>query len=586
MKSIGVFALEGSLASLALTQKRDDVIRRFYVWIITAALLVVGVVPAPAQERKNAQAKPRVVITADPELDDNNTLIRAILYSSDFKIEGLIYASSQFHWTGDGKGTTQYIPGREYTRMGLCPCTTWRFAPNERFIEDIIDAYAIAYPNLKVHDPDYPPPTELKSKIKWGNIEFDGDFSKDTDGSNLIRSLLLDDHPGPLYVTAQGGESTIARALKSIYERYGNTSKWSAIEEKVSNKLIIIPTGDQDGTGAGYIRPNWPRVKEWQFILGGPNFGYGAQIRIAPENKLYVSAAWTLENILNRGPLGALYRVWGDGKQMVKGDRTDFFGLSGYTTEQLKQMGYMVWMPPQEKGTFLGEGDTPTFINLIDIGLRAYENPSWGGWGGRTPPDLKYPQVDLFSGGVPSPKLPPDTSGIARGLAPAGSNANVPSGEKESAVPVGGATIDFASMMPKVSPRTAAISDSFFAAAQNDFAARLKWAVTAKFSDANHPPKVRIKGSLNIAALAGSTVTLRAEVSDPDRNNVTVKWWQYNDAGTYPGDITFSAPTALKTTFRVPAEAKPGQTIDVVLEATDDGTPHLTRYQRVVITAQ
>jgi hypothetical protein len=67
---------------------------------------------------------------------------------------------------------------------------------------------------------------------------------------------------------------------------------------------------------------------------------------------------------------------------------------------------------------------------------------------------------------------------------------------------------------------------------------------------------------------------------------VTVKWWQYKDAGTYPGDITFSTPTALKTTFRVPDDANPGQTIHVILEATDDGTPPLTRYQRVIITVR
>ncbi|WP_373398310.1 nucleoside hydrolase-like domain-containing protein [Algoriphagus halophilus] len=54
--------------------------------------------------------KPRIIITADPELDDNNSLIRLILYSSDLRIEGLIYASSQFHWKGDGKGTKWFVP--------------------------------------------------------------------------------------------------------------------------------------------------------------------------------------------------------------------------------------------------------------------------------------------------------------------------------------------------------------------------------------------------------------------------------------------------------------------------------------------
>src|SRR5215469_2951315 len=478
---------------------RNNVICKICGLTITMALSAVGVVAAPAQQRKNSEVKPRVVITADPELDDNNTLIRAILYSSDFKIEGLIYVSSQFHWTGDGKGTTQYIPGREYTRMGLCPCTSWRFRSDEHFIDDIVDAYAKAYLNLKAHDPDYPTPPELKSKIKWGNVEFDGDFSKDTDGSNFIKSLLLDDQPGPLYVTAQGGESTIARALKSIYEHYGKTPQWNVISEKVSRKLVILPSGDQDGTGAGYIRPNWPNVREWQFGTGGPNFGYGAQLGIAPEDKVYVSAEWTQESILSRGPLGALYRVWGDGKQMVKGDRTDFFGLSGYTAEQLKEMGYMVWMPPQEKGSFLGEGDTPTFINLINVGLRTYENPSWGGWGGRTR-HANEPQIDMFSRGFPVPKLPPDTPGAARGLAPTGSNENAPNSEKKSGAPAGGVSIGLLSMTPQVPPRTAAISTSFFAAAQNDFAARLKWAVTPKFNDANHAPMVRIRGSLDISA--------------------------------------------------------------------------------------
>jgi hypothetical protein len=105
----------------------------------------------------------------------------------------------------------------------------------------------------------------------------------------------------------------------------------------------------------------------------------------------------------------------------------------------------------------------------------------------------------------------------------------------------------------------------------------LQWAVTPKFSDANHPPKVRVKGSSNISARPGSSVNLQAEVSDPDRNRVAVKGWQHNDAGTCPRDIAFSTPTALKTTFRVPSDAKPGQTINVVLEATDDGRPRLTR---------
>jgi hypothetical protein len=518
--------------------------------------------------------KPRVVITADPELDDNNTIIRAILYSSDVRLEGLVYAGSQFHWRGDGRGTTQYIAGREYTRLGLCPCTSWRFAPDEHFIDNIVDAYAKAYPNLKAHDPDYPSPAELKSKIKWGNVDFDGDFSRETDGSNLIKSLLLDDDPGPLYVTAQGGESTIARTLKSVHDQYVKTPQWEAIRTKVSRKLIIIPSGDQDGIGAAYIHPNWPDVRE--YIFSGVNYGYVAQAQLAPDVKAYFTPDWTRQNVRSRGPLGDLYRVWGDGKQMVKGDRTDYFGLSGYTGDQLKQMGYMVWMPPQPKSAFLGEGDTPTFINLVDNGLRAYQNPQWGGWGGRMQPGV--PNLSLF--GPPPPNMSSDTSGVARGLAPAGSDAN-----KVSTKPV--KALDLSNFhFPAVPPRTAAISARLLVAAQNDFAARLKWSVTPKFSDANHPPLVKIKGPLSISAAPGTTVHLQAEVSDPDHNSVSVTWWQYNDAGTYPGDVSLSDTTALSTTFRIPDDTKSGQTIHIILEATDNGTPSLTRYQRIVVTVR
>src|SRR5262249_44788895 len=159
--------------------------------VLAVFLMAVGAATVQGQGRNSGAAKPRVVITADPELDDNDSLIRAVLYTSDFDLEGLVYVSSGVHWKGDGKGTTQYRAGREYARLGLCRsgCTSWRWPDKdkEKFIDDIVDAYAKSYANLKVHDPNYPDPGKLKSKIKWGNVDFEGDYSKDTDGSNLIK---------------------------------------------------------------------------------------------------------------------------------------------------------------------------------------------------------------------------------------------------------------------------------------------------------------------------------------------------------------------------------------------------------------
>ena len=53
-----------------------------------------------------------------------------------------------------------------------------------------MEAYEKVYPNLKGHDSSYPTPEYLKSKVRIGNIEFDGDISKDTPGSELILSLI------------------------------------------------------------------------------------------------------------------------------------------------------------------------------------------------------------------------------------------------------------------------------------------------------------------------------------------------------------------------------------------------------------
>ena len=244
--------------------------------------------------------------------------------------------------------------------------------------------------------------------------------------------------------------------------------------------------------------------------------------------------------------MGALYRVWGDGKQMVKDDKMDYFGFSGYTDQQLRSMGYIVWMPVQEKGSWLGEGDDGTFMNVPGNGLRASEAGSYGGWGGR---EVSKQESQNFSFDMS------DTSQQAMASALGSSN------------------------------KSANTYPNFFPAAQQDFAARLKWSVTPKYADANHAPVVTIEGPLNVLASTGETIRLNGNVSDADGNKVAVKWWQF-EVGTYPGKIDISNANTAQAKVLIPKDAVAGQTIHVVLEATDDGTPALTRYQRVIITVR
>jgi hypothetical protein len=527
---------------------------------LLAALLVgcATTTPQPGDATTAPRAEsPRVVLTADPELDDSNSLLRYLLYSTDVRTEGLVYASSQFHWKGDGTGRKLSVPNREYTRFGLniCPCESWRWAPNERFIDEAVDIYERVYPNLRVHHAGFPSPAELRSKIRWGNVEFDGDFSKDTPGSDLIRDLLLDDRdPAPIYLLAWGGASTIARALKSIEDRHERAADWPAIRAKVSRKAILSLSGDQDDTYANYIRPNWPDIRSLRAGQGGIGVGYGAFVFASAENAPYFSVDWTRGNVTSRGPIGAHYRVWGDGKQMVANDRFDYFGVAGQTTAELRAKGYIVWLPPRPKGEFLGEGDTPTFVNLLDNGLDAYRDETPGGWGGRIV-----------------------TNAAARSAAPASAPGGMATSIDAFMRSLEGIGAEGPATRPP-SPRP-----NFVPAAQNDFAARVRWSVTPTFEGANHEPRVGISGRAQISARPGETVRLEGVVSDPDGNAVAVRWWRWKEVDSYPGDLVLTNPSSLATTMRVPADAVAGQTIQLVLEATDDGAPPLTRYRRVAV---
>lgn len=53
--------------------------------------------------------KPRVIVTTDGEADDRASMVRFLLSSNEFDIEGIINSSSQFHWVG-GTGWNAFHP--------------------------------------------------------------------------------------------------------------------------------------------------------------------------------------------------------------------------------------------------------------------------------------------------------------------------------------------------------------------------------------------------------------------------------------------------------------------------------------------
>lgn len=68
-----------------------------------------------------------------------------------------------------------------------------------------------------------------------------------------------------------------------------------------------------------------------------------------------------------------------------------------------------------------------------------------------------------------------------------------------------------------------------------------------------------------------------------DGDEVNVRWWQYHEVDTYSGRLSLPDEKSTTLSFRVPDDLGAGETIHLVVEAYDKGTPVLTRYRRVIL---
>lgn len=186
------------------------------------------------------------------------------------------------------------------------------------------------------------------------------------------------------------------------------------------------------------------------------------------------------------------------------------------------------------------EGDTPAFLYVMPNGLNVPEHPEFGGWGG------------FFSFGTG-----PDNA----------TQAYV----NHSGTQAGAVTERYAAQ--------------FYAAIFNDFAARMEWARNGK---GNRNPVVLFREGddaeiLTKTASAGSPLPLDASRSyDPDGDRLSFSWWIMPEAGTYPHPVQIDGAHSGRATIQVPADAV-GKTIHVVCEVTDDGTPQLHGYRRIML---
>lgn len=398
-----------------------------------------------------------------------------------------------------------------------------RVAPES--ILKVLDAYEKVQPNLLKHEPGYPTATVLKAKVKKGlaiyGMEGVGQ-GHDSQGSDWIVNVLKKNDDLPVWFAVWGGPNTLAQALWKIK----NTMP-AQVAEKIYKKVRVYTISDQDDSGP-WIRKNFPSI----FFVVTPGYNYGKatwlgmSFGMPGSNTEVVSNEWLAKNIQQgHGPMGAAY-------------------------------------PDVAYGM---EGDSPSFLNLISNGLNDPEHPNYGGWGGR---------YELYL-----PKFEDSNTGRFH-------RDNWPKDEPETRPIWTNASDSLISPVDKKGYNSnQATIWRWRTEYQNDFAARMLW-TTKSYKECNHPPVPRVANGEKMTVKSGEQFHLSAAgTNDPDGDSLSYLWFQYPEAGTYKGHVSF-APYS-PNLYDIPVTAPvvdSAATLHFILKVTDKGTPALTRYKRVIVT--
>jgi len=469
------------------------------LWLPLAGVLQV-LVAMPSWTQDNLQfihyVKPRLIVLTDlsNEPDDEESFVRLLVYSDQFDLEGLIATTS-----------------------------TWlRRNPREDLIRRDLAAYAQVRPNLVKHAAAFPPVERLLAVTRTGQTNFGMAAvgqGKSTGGSQRIIEAVDRPDDRPLWVSVWGGPNTLAQALWDV-----RATRSPAEVDRFIAKLRVYAISDQDDSGA-WIRREFSNL----FYIVTPS---------NPATSLeYYRATWT-------GISG------GRGDQTAAGYHFDLVDNPWLETNVIRNHGPLGALYPRLQ--YIMEGDTPSFLGLIDRGLGWEISPAYGGWGGR---------YALYQ----------------------------PAGETRPIWTDNANTRDRVEIEPgRAETSNQATIWRWREHFQNDFAARMDWCVADDFKQANHNPRPVLNGNRStdvvmISAKAGATVKLSAQGTDAGDEGQTVKvnWWVYREAGTLAG-ATLAQTNGFNTEVVLPAARRAGS-VHVLLQAEDDGTPRLFFYRRVII---
>jgi hypothetical protein len=454
-----------------------------------------GVVGAAAES-----GKPRLLVLTDieNEPDDTQSMVRFLTYSNQWDIEGLVAT------------TSVHQPGRTASDS----------------IRAVVHSYGKVRDNLLLHEKGFPTEQHLLSVIREGRPTYGMQAvgkGMDSPGSELLIASADSEDSRPLWVLVWGGPNVLAQSLWKIQ------STRSAQElEKFVSKLRVYTISDQDDSGP-WIRKNFPNL----FYIASPGVHAGGAYHFATWSGI---AGDNFHGRFSGGDFSIVDNPWLDRHIRSKG----ILGAAYPHTE------------------FIMEGDTPSFLGLINNGLGSMEHPDWGSWGGRY--ELYTPRTEKWF-------LEPETR-------PFWTNA----------------VDEVLGSDGRWHTSNHATIWRWRSAFQNDFAARMDWTVKS-YAEANHPPVVTLETPGVINAKPGQRVDLIARASDPDGDAVSYNWFYYGEAGSFTVSSGLSGQAVevqnfdqARASFVVPASrVLRNGSMHFIVAVTDHGNPRLTRYQRVIV---
>lgn len=431
-------------------------------------------------------------ITNEP--DDQESLVRLLVYSNEYDLEGLV-ATTSTHL-------------RNQTRKDK--------------IEALVRDYGKVKSNLDNHAPGYPSMEYLlgitSEHLPVYSMEGVGE-GKDSPGSELLIKAVDKDDNRPLWISVWGGANCLAQALWKV-----KATRNDEDVRKFVSKLKVYSISDQDFAGQ-WIRNTFPEIFYIVDASAGDSWFE------------YYKATWTGisgDRFYRNGP--GLHQELVDNPWLAANIRENHGPLAAH---------YIPF-------AYIMEGDTPSFLGLINNGLGWYINPAYGGWGGRYEFYRSYAEKGkIWTSSVNSMD-----------------EILLPDGRKEAS--------------------NQSTIWRWREAFQHDFAARMDWNVTADFKRANHNPVLTLNGNTgkavaNAVLKHDEKVLLSAkESTDPDGDILNYRWFVYREAGGFDGNFSLPVSTSEEITFTMP-ELKKGQSLHIILEVKDSGIPALFSYRRIVL---